>query len=83
MENKEQSYRNYCGVNNLSGITMSQKLTLNGFMWVGETSQFNEDFIKSSNTEGDEGFLKGDIQYPEKLHNFYNDLPFLPVRTKV
>ena len=42
-----------------------------------------EDFIKNYNKESDEGyFLKVDIQYPEKLHEFHNDLLFLPERMK-
>ena len=28
---------------------MSQNLPINGFKWVEETSQFNEDFIESYN----------------------------------
>ena len=40
-------------------------------------SQFNEDFIKNYNEESDEGyFLEVDVQYPEKLHELHNDLPF-------
>ena len=48
---------------------MSQKLPVNNFEWIKDTSQFNEDFIKRFNGESDKGyFLKVDIQYPEKLH---------------
>ena len=48
------------------------------------TSQFNEDFIKSYNEESDEGyFLDVDVQYPEKLHELQNGLPFLPERIKL
>ena len=36
-------------VNNLSGWAMSQKLQVNNFEQVKDTSQFNEDFIKSFN----------------------------------
>ena len=32
---------------------MSQKLRVNNFKWMKETSQFNEDFIKSYNEESD------------------------------
>ena len=38
---------------------MSQKLSVNNFKWVEETSQFNENLIKSYNDNSDEGiFLK-------------------------
>ena len=34
--------------------------------------------------ESDEGFfLEVDVQYPEKLHELHNDLPFLPERMKI
>ena len=47
---------------------MSQKLPVYNFEWIEETSQFNEDFIKSYNEESDEGyFVEADVQYPEKL----------------
>ena len=46
---------------------------------IKHTSQFNKDFIKNYNGESDEGyFLEVDVQYPEKLHELHNDLPFLP-----
>ena len=48
-----------------------------------ETSQFNENFIKSYNEESDEGyFFEVDVQYLEKLHGLHNDLPFLPERNE-
>ena len=28
-------------------------------------------------------FLEADVQYPEKLHDLQNDLPFLPERMKI
>ena len=63
---------------------MSQKLPLNNFAWIRDTSQFNEDFIKSYNEERDEGyFLEADVQYPESLHNLHNDLPFLPEKIRI
>ena len=33
---------------------MSQKLPVNNFEWIEDTSQFNEDFIKSYNEESEE-----------------------------
>ena len=63
---------------------MSQKLPVNGFEWVADNYQFNEDFIKSYNEESDEGyFFEVDVQFPEKLHEIQNDLSFLPERTKI
>ena len=63
---------------------MSQKLSVNKFEQIEETSQFNEDFKKNYNEENDEGyFLEVDVQYPEKLHELQNNLPFLPERKKI
>ena len=46
---------------------MSQKLPVNSFKWIKNTSHFNEDFIKDYNEESDEGyFLEVDVQYLEK-----------------
>ena len=81
---KESLYFKYWDVNNLYGWTMSQKLPVNNFEWIKDTSQFNEDFIKNYNEESDEGyFLEVDVQYLEKLHELHNDLPFLPERMKI
>ena len=79
-KNKELSYLQYWDRN---GWVMLQKLPVNNFDWIKDTSQFNEDFIKNYNKESDEGyFLEVDIQYPEKLHELH-DLPFFPERMKI
>ena len=83
-KNKESSYLKYWNVNNLYGWAMSQKLPVNKFEWIEDTSQFNEDFIKNYNAgRDDEYFLEVDVQYSEKLHELHNDLPFLSERTKI
>ena len=83
-KNKESPYLKYWDLNNLYGWVMSQKLPVNKFEWIEDISQFNEDFIKNYNEESDEGyFLEVDVQYPEKLHELHNDLPFLPERMKI
>ena len=83
-KNEESSYLKYWEVNNLYGWAMSDKLPVNKFEWIEETTQFNEDFIKNYNEERDEGyFLEVDVQYPEKLHELHNDLPFLTERKKI
>ena len=71
-------------VNNLYGWAMSQGLPVNKFEWIQDTSQLNEDFIKNCNEESDEGyFLEVNVQYPEKLHELHNDLPFLSDGKKI
>ena len=50
---------------------MSQKLPVNKFERIEDTSQFNKDFIKHCNEEKDEGyFLEVDVQYSE--YHFYH-----------
>ena len=83
-KNKKPSYLKYCDVNNSYGWAMSQKLPLNNFESIENTSEFNEDFIKNCNEESDEGyFLEVDIQYFEKLDELHNDLPFLAEIMKI
>ena len=83
-EMKELSYIQYCDVNNLYRWRMSQKLPVNNFKWIKNTSHFNEDFIKDYNEESDEGyFLEVDVQYLEKWHELENELLFLPERIKI
>ena len=78
-KNKELSYLKYWDVNNLYALAMLQKLPVNGFEWVKDTSQFNKNFIKSYNEGSDEGhFFETDVQYPEKLQDLHNNLLFLP-----
>ena len=38
-------------------IWLLQKLLVNDFEWVEDTSQFNEDFMKSYNEESDIGYF--------------------------
>ena len=83
-KNKESSYLKYWGVNNLYGWAMPQKLPINNFERIKDTSQFHEDFTKNYNEESDKGyFLEVDVQYIEKLHEIQDDLPFLPERMKI
>ena len=83
-KNKESSYLQYWYVNNLYRWAMSQKLLVNNFKWVKDISKFDEGFIKSYNEESDgEYFLDVAVQYPENLHNLFNDLPFCLKKLKL
>ena len=82
-KNKKSSYLKYWDVSNLLVWAMSLKLPVNELEQIEDTSKFNEDFIKNYNEESDEVyFLEVDVQYPEKLHDLHNDVPFLPERMK-
>ena len=49
-----------------------------------KTSQFKKDHKGSCHGDNNAGyFLEVDVQYPEKLHELHNDLPFLPKRMKI
>ena len=83
-KDKKSPYLKYWDVNNLYGSSMSQKLPVNNFECIKDTSQFNKDLIKNYTEESYKGyFLEADVQYPEKLHELHNDLPFLPERMKI
>ena len=83
-KNKASSYLRYWDVNNLYGWAMLQKFPVNFFERINDTPQFNKDFIKNYNEESDKGyFLEVDVQYTKRLHELYNDLPFLPERIKI
>ena len=58
---------------------MTQKLPVNNFEWIEDTSQFNEGFIKNYTEGKDEGyFFEVDVQYLENLHELQNVLLLLP-----
>ena len=58
-------------------------MPVNGFRWVKNTSDFDEDSIGNFHEDSDEGyFFEVDVQYLEKLHKINNDLPFLSERIK-
>ena len=83
-KNKESPYVQYWDVNNFYGWAILQKLPVNNFELIKDTSEFNEDFIKNYKEECDEVYLlEVDCQYLEKLHELHNYLPFIPERMKI
>ena len=64
---------------------MPQNLPLIGFIWVEETSQFNEKFDQKSimMIVMKIMFFEVVVQYPENLCSLNNYLPILPERMKI
>ena len=78
------AYIQYLNSNNLYGWAMSQKLPVNGFKWVNDVSEINEEVIKNYDENNDKGYiLEVDVKYPPKLHYLHSDFPFLPKRMKI
>ena len=68
-KNEELSYIQHLDANSLYGWAMSQKLPVNNFKWVEDTSNINEEFIKNYNENKKKGYiLEVDVKYPKKLH---------------
>ena len=63
------------------GWAMSQKLPTFNFEWVGDTSQFNEAFIK--NYDEQSGYILEVVQYRKNLCELHSDLSFLPEKKKL
>ena len=83
-KNEEFSYIQYLDANYLYGWAMSQKLPVNGFKWIEDTSEINEEFTKNYDENSDKGYiLEVNVKYPKKVHNLNSDLPFLPKRMKI
>ena len=70
-ENKESSYIQYLGTNNLYGWAMSQKLPVNGFKWINDVTEINAEFIKNYDENSDKGYiLEVDAKY-QKNYTIY------------
>ena len=54
---KNRYILNIWDIKSLSSLEMLQKLPVNDFEFIEDTSQFIEDFIKSYSEESDEGFF--------------------------
>ena len=83
-ENEKSSYIQYLDTNHLYGWAMSQKLSVNDFKWLEDTSEIEEEFIKNYDENNDKGYiLEVDVKYPKKLHDLHSDLPFLSKQMKI
>ena len=55
---------------------------MDNFSWVKNLSLFNKDFTQKCNAHRNGGYFL-EVQYPEKLHEFHDDLLFLPKNIKI
>ena len=82
-KNKESSNIQYLDANNLYGWAMSQELPKNGFKWINDVTEIDEEFIKNYDEDSDKEYIfEVDVKYPRKLHDLHSDLPYLPRRMK-
>ena len=83
-KNIESLYIEYLDANNFYGWAMSQKLPVNNFKWVEDTSKINKKFIKNYYENSRKGYIpEVDVKYPKELHDLDSDLPFLPKKMKI
>ena len=71
-KNEELSYIQYLDANNFYGWAMSQKLPVNNFKWVEDTSKINEEFIKSYN-ENNKMIYVLNILKNYMIYHFYQE----------
>ena len=67
-------------ISSIYGWEMSEKLLVNNFEWIEDTSQFNKYTMEKVMKVI--FLLEFDVQYLEELYVLQNDLPFLPERIK-
>ena len=74
-KSKEWKYLKYWDVNNLYDWAMSQKLPVNNFEWIEETSQFNKDFIKKTGENVKLSYMDTDsFIFHVKTDDIYKDI---------
>ena len=54
-KNEKSLYIQYLDANNLYGWAMCQKLPVNGFKWINDVTEINEEFIKNYDENNDKG----------------------------
>ncbi|XP_057290302.1 uncharacterized protein LOC130612992 [Hydractinia symbiolongicarpus] len=82
--NEESPYLYYLDANNFYGCAMREDLPTDGFKWVLNVEAFTEKRFEKLLDDKKHGYiLEVDINYPEKLHDKHNELPFLPERKLV
>ena len=83
-KDEEESFLQYNDTNNLYGFAMSEPLPVDGFEWMKDLSNIDEDFIKNYDENSDKGYiLEVNVEYLKSLYDLNSDLRFLPERMKI
>jgi hypothetical protein len=68
-------YLIYLDANNMYGAAISDYLPTGNFQWI-DTTNINLENLKD---DGEYGYLfEVDVEYPEYIHHWHSDLPYLP-----
>ena len=82
--NKPTNYLQYLDANNLYGWALSQPLPTGEFKWINCDSWNPNRLVDMLSSEKNYGYLlEVDVNYPEKLHDLHNDIPFMCRKMKV
>ena len=82
-EKAPSKYIMYLDANNLYGWAMSQHLPTGNLRWMTdkEIKKINLGKFKADGKKG--LILEVDLEYPQELHDLYNDYPICPEKVKV
>ena len=76
---KQSTFISYLEMKNLYGLAMSEYLPYEEFKWLKNVLD-----VMSINEKNAIGYLlQVDVQYPDKLHELYNDYPLAPEKLTV
>ena len=78
---RPSTFISYLDMNNLYGWAMSEYLPYKGFKWLKNIDKFDTMSINDKSPIG--YFLKVDLEYPDELHELYNDFPLAPEKFAV
>lgn len=82
--NKPSKFLTYLDANNLYGWAMSKYMPYGDFQWLNRNNLDILQYILKVDDDSPIGYiLEVDIEYPQHLHDYHSDFPFLPVNEYV
>ena len=80
---KESKFIMYLDAYNLYGWAMSQYFPYSEFKWLSRGEVYNSDVNSVSKNNSDGYILEIDLEYPDELHELYNDFPLASEKLKI